>query len=43
VWLSFPIAFVAKATLGYVVYRQGRWAVTGGRVERRPAPVATAE
>jgi putative MATE family efflux protein len=43
VWLSFPIVFVAKAVLGYVVYRQERWAVTGVAVERRPATIAAAE
>ena len=32
VWLSFPLAFVAKSALGYVAYRQERWAVTGVRV-----------
>jgi putative MATE family efflux protein len=29
VWLSFPLAFVAKAAGTYVAYRKGTWAVTG--------------
>jgi putative MATE family efflux protein len=40
VWLSFPVAFLAKAALGYIAYKQEKWAVTGVRI---PAPVASAE
>jgi len=29
VWLSFPVAFLAKALAIYAAYRRGRWAVTG--------------
>jgi len=29
VWLSFPLSFAVKGALGYVIYRRGRWAVTG--------------
>jgi len=32
VWLSFPIAFAAKALGTYAAYRRGSWAVTGVRV-----------
>jgi putative MATE family efflux protein len=32
VWLSFPIAFVAKVALCYGAYRQEKWAVTGARI-----------
>jgi putative MATE family efflux protein len=35
VWLSFPIAFVAKALAIYVAYRRGRWAVTGVGLDPR--------
>jgi putative MATE family efflux protein len=34
VWLSFPLAFVAKSTLNYISYRQGKWAVTGVRLKK---------
>jgi putative MATE family efflux protein len=34
VWLSFPLAFFAKALFNYVAYRRGRWAVTGVRISR---------
>lgn len=34
IWLSFPLAFVAKSTLNYISYRQGKWAVTGVRIEK---------
>jgi putative MATE family efflux protein len=40
VWLSFPIVFVAKALLGFLAYKRGKWAVTGVRI---PAPAAAAE
>lgn len=40
VWLSFPVAFLGKAALGYAAYKQEKWAVTGVRI---PAPVARAE
>jgi putative MATE family efflux protein len=40
VWLSFPIAFVAKSALNYVAYRRGKWAVPGVRI---PAPAVSAE
>ncbi|NVB83881.1 MAG: MATE family efflux transporter [Kofleriaceae bacterium] len=42
VWLSFPIAFAAKAVIGYVAYRQAKWAVTGVRIPNR-APVVSVE
>jgi Na+-driven multidrug efflux pump len=29
VWLSFPLAFVAKATATYIAYQRGAWATTG--------------
>jgi len=32
VWLSFPLAFAARAGLGYIAYRRQRWAVTGVRI-----------
>jgi putative MATE family efflux protein len=35
VWLSFPLAFVAKAGLTYLAYRKGAWAVTGVSVTKR--------
>jgi len=35
VWLSFPIAFVAKAALAYAAYRSESWAVTGAHVARK--------
>jgi putative MATE family efflux protein len=38
VWLSFPVAFIAKASLGYFAFRQEKWAVTGVRI-----PVASVE
>ncbi len=34
VWLSFPLAFVAKAAGTYVAYRSDKWAVTGVGVRR---------
>lgn len=40
VWLSFPVAFLCKAGLGYGAYKQEKWAVTGVRIQ---AMVATAE
>lgn len=40
VWLSFPVAFVAKGVLGYVAYKQEKWAVTGVRIA---APAVSAE
>lgn len=40
VWLSFPLSFVVKALWEYVIFQQGRWAVTGVRVHP-PAPVVT--
>ncbi|HSD90521.1 MAG TPA: MATE family efflux transporter [Kofleriaceae bacterium] len=35
VWLSFPIAFIAKAGLGYIAFRQEKWAITGVRIPAR--------
>jgi Na+-driven multidrug efflux pump len=29
VWLSFPLTFVARASVIYLAYQRGRWAVTG--------------
>jgi multidrug resistance protein, MATE family len=29
VWLSFPLSFVVKATLGWLAYKRGRWAKVG--------------
>jgi putative MATE family efflux protein len=43
VWLSFPIAFFAKAVLGYIAYKQEKWAVTGVRIPAHAAPAASAE
>jgi putative MATE family efflux protein len=40
VWLSFPIAFLGKAALGYAAYKRGKWAVTGVRIPAHPAPAA---
>jgi Na+-driven multidrug efflux pump len=40
VWLSFPIAFVGKAALGYAAYKRGKWAVTGVRIPAHAAPAA---
>jgi Na+-driven multidrug efflux pump len=34
VWLSFPLAFVAKAAGTYLAYRSEKWAVTGVGVRR---------
>jgi MATE family multidrug resistance protein len=34
VWLAFPLAFVAKSSLNYLAYRQGKWAVTGVKLEK---------
>lgn len=42
VWLSFPIAFAAKAAIGYLAYRQAKWAVTGVRIPNR-APAVSVE
>lgn len=33
VWMSFPLAFLAKVALCYGAYRQEKWAVTGVRVK----------
>jgi putative MATE family efflux protein len=38
VWLSFPIAFFAKAGLGYLEYKREKWAVTGVRIPAHAAP-----
>jgi putative MATE family efflux protein len=38
VWLSFPLAFVAKATLNYISFKRGKWAVTGVRITPVAAP-----
>lgn len=37
VWMSFPLAFFAKAALGFIAYRQEKWAVTGVRLPPRGA------
>jgi len=38
VWLSFPLAFVAKAALNYISFKRGKWAVTGVRITPVAAP-----
>jgi putative MATE family efflux protein len=38
IWLSFPLAFVAKAALNYVAFKRGAWAVTGVRIAPVVAP-----
>jgi Na+-driven multidrug efflux pump len=38
VWLSFPISFFGKAALGYVAFKQEKWAVTGVRIPAHAAP-----
>jgi Na+-driven multidrug efflux pump len=40
VWLSFPIAFAAKAALGYYEFKKGKWAVTGVRIPAHAAAPA---
>jgi putative MATE family efflux protein len=35
VWMSFPLAILAKAAWAYAAYRAERWAVTGARVPAR--------
>jgi Na+-driven multidrug efflux pump len=32
VWLGFPVGASAKAAFNYVVFKQGKWAVTGVRI-----------
>jgi Na+-driven multidrug efflux pump len=32
VWWSFPVGFVAKATLNYIELKRERWAVTGVKI-----------
>lgn len=32
VWLAFPVAFVLKASAGFLIYRQGRWIKVGAHV-----------
>ena len=38
VWLSIPLALVAKAAWAYLAYRSGSWAVTGVRVAPARGP-----
>jgi putative MATE family efflux protein len=42
VWLSFPLAFIAKAAMSYLAFKQGSWAVTGVRIPAK-APVVSVE
>jgi len=37
VWMSFPAVAAAKGVLGYAVFKQGKWAVTGVRIPAAPA------